>query len=110
MSTRKETVDYILEQLNPVGGVSVRKMFGEYALYVGPKVVALVCDDQLFVKPTQFGKAFLGVPVVGFAYQGAKASFLIGGELWDDGDWLCDLIRGTELEVPKPKLKKSKAT
>jgi len=25
-------------------------MFGEYALYCGDKVVALVCDDQLFVK------------------------------------------------------------
>lgn len=45
-------VDHITGQLRHVPEVSARRMFGEYALYVGPKVVALVCDNQLFVKPT----------------------------------------------------------
>ncbi len=108
MTTRQETVDFLLEQLGTVHGVSARKMFGEYALYVGPKVVALICDDQLFAKPTEAGRAMIGNPVDGFAYPGAKASFLIAGELWDDADWLCELIRKTELEVSMPKPKKPK--
>jgi DNA transformation protein and related proteins len=110
MSTRQETVDFLLEQLGAVHGISARKMFGEYALYVGPKVVALICDDQLFLKPTNAGRALIGAPVDGFAYPGAKASFLIVGEFWDDADWLCDLVRRTESEVPMPKPKKAKKT
>jgi TfoX/Sxy family transcriptional regulator of competence genes len=56
MSTTKNTVEYILEQISESGVVSARKMFGEYAIYCDGKVVALVCDDQLFVKPTKAGK------------------------------------------------------
>ena len=108
MATRQETIDFLLEQLEAIQGISARKMFGEYALYVGAKVVALVCDDQLFLKPTKAGKTFLGEPVDGFAYPGAKASFLISADTWDDADWLCDLIRKTESEVPAPKPKKPK--
>ncbi|MCK7502621.1 MAG: TfoX/Sxy family protein [Comamonadaceae bacterium] len=35
-------------------------MFGEYAIYLDGKVVALVCDNQFFVKPTDAGRALLG--------------------------------------------------
>ena len=50
MATQKNTVDYILEQIAEAGIVSAREMFGEYAIYCDGKVVALVCDDQLFCK------------------------------------------------------------
>ncbi len=42
------------------GEARARKMFGEYALYVDGKVVALVCDDHLFVKLTEPGTKFVG--------------------------------------------------
>ncbi len=35
-------------------------MFGEYALYCDQRVVALICDDQVFVKITDPGKAYVG--------------------------------------------------
>jgi TfoX/Sxy family transcriptional regulator of competence genes len=108
MSSRQETVDFILEQIAGAGAVSARKMFGEYAIYMGPKVVALVCDDQLFVKPTKDGRSFIGVPEEAPAYPGAKNSFLIAGELWDDSEWLSTLIAKTAAELPLPKLKKPK--
>ena len=60
-------------------------MFGEYDLYCGEKVVALVCDDQLFVKITTPGKALVGERYTeGFAYPGAKASILVGADALDD--------------------------
>ncbi|RYD21729.1 MAG: response regulator, partial [Spirochaetia bacterium] len=31
---------------------------GEYGLYLDGRLVALVCDDQLFVKPTVAGRAY----------------------------------------------------
>ena len=55
MATRQSTIDFLLDQLADLPGVRARKMFGEYALYLDEKVVALVCDDQLFLKPTPAG-------------------------------------------------------
>lgn len=52
MASTQRTVDYLLEQLAGAGDVSTRKMFGEYALYCEGKVVAFICDDRLFIKPT----------------------------------------------------------
>ncbi len=108
MSTSAETITYILDQLTGLPDVSARKMFGEYALYCSGKVVALVCDDQLFVKITAPGKAFVGEAYEeGEAYPGAKPSMRISEELLEDRQWLCELIQRTAaaLPVPKPKRK-----
>jgi DNA transformation protein len=80
MATKQATVDYVLEQIADAGDVSARKIFGEYALYCSGKVVALVCDDQLFIKPTTGGEAYIGKPVLAPPYDGAKPCFLISGE------------------------------
>jgi len=57
MATSKEYIDYVLECLSHIEGISARKMFGEYGIYCGDKLFALVCDDQFFLKPTEAGKA-----------------------------------------------------
>ncbi len=62
-------------------------MFGEWAIYSGRKVVALVCDDRLFVRPTDAGRAFIGEPVEVPPYPGAKAHFLIEDRI-DASRWL----------------------
>jgi TfoX/Sxy family transcriptional regulator of competence genes len=86
------------------GQITSRKMFGEYAIYCGKKVVALVCDNQLFVKPTPAGKAILGRPAEAPPYPGAKLYYLIDDRI-DDGDWLSRLIAKTAQELPAPKPK-----
>lgn len=108
MSTQAKTVDYLLDQLSAAGVVTSRKMFGEYALYCGGKVVALVCDDQLFVKPTESGRKFLQTVDEQPPYPGAKKYFQILGDQWDDADWLSELIRLTAQELPQPKPKSPK--
>src|SRR5215210_8847210 len=50
MPTEKRTVDFILAKLGHSPDFSARPMFGEYALYADGKVVALICDNQLYVK------------------------------------------------------------
>ena len=105
MSSKQATVDFILEQIATAGSVSARKMFGEYAIYCDGKVVALVCDDKLFVKPTDAGRAIAGSVENAPAYPGAKPSLLIPAETWDDADWLADLIRTTSRSLPSPKPK-----
>lgn len=86
--------------------IRFRKMFGEYAIYCDDKVVALVCDDQLFVKPTEAGRALLGDPVEAPPYNGAKPYFVI--DSIDAAECLSRLIAETARELPTPKPKKRK--
>jgi TfoX/Sxy family transcriptional regulator of competence genes len=106
MASNQGTVDFIVEQMAAAGSISGRKMFGEYALYCGAKIVALVCDDRLFVKPTSAGRVFIGKVVEAPPYPGAKPSLLISGEQIEDADWLSELIRRSAAELPEPKPKK----
>lgn len=103
MASNASTVEYILGQLRAAGEVRAKKMFGEYGLYCDEKIVALVCDDQLFVKQTPAGAAFLGDCPLGQPYPGAKPCFLISGERWDDHAWLSQLVRLTASALPVPK-------
>ena len=105
MASDQEFVDFVLDQLKGVGGITSKKMFGEYALYCEGKIVALVCDNQLFIKPTEAGRSFIGDVVEAPPYPGAKPSFLIEEQI-EDKDWLSTLVRLTEQELPKPKVKK----
>ena len=108
MSTKQATIDYILDQLTGLD-VRARKMFGEYALYCDERVVALVCDDQLYIKITSAGKKYVGRNYQeGRAYTGAKPSMLIDGELIEDREWIAGLIRLTADALPAPKQKKKK--
>ena len=109
MASGQTTVDLILEQIAAAGPVSARKMFGEYGLYCGGKLVALVCDDQLFVKPTPAGRAWASDVAEASPYPGAKPCLLVPGERWDDGDWMAGLIRVTAESLPKLQPKRHKA-
>ena len=107
MASDQRTVDFIVEQLSPLG-VSARKMFGEYGLSLDGKSIGVICDDQLFVKPTEAGRAFLGEVAEAPPYPGAKPSFVIDPDRWDDVDWLVELVRITADALPAPKPKKPK--
>jgi len=108
VSSQQKTVDYILEQSAEAGSMTARRMFGEFGLYCDGKVVAFVCDDQLFLKPTDAGRAFLGAVTEAPAYPGSKMYFLIEGDRWDDADWLAGLIKTTADALPAPKPKPAK--
>lgn len=104
MSSDLSFVEFILEQLKNVGLVTHKKMFGEYAVYLDGKITALICDNQLFIKPTVAGRAFIGDVTEAPPYPGAKNSFLIDNNL-EDGEWLSNLMRLTAAELPQPKPK-----
>lgn len=109
MATKQSTIDYIEDQLSDVPEIHSRKMFGEYALYCGDKVIALICDDKLFVKITEEGKSYVSDAYEeGIAYPGAKPSMHINDDLIEDHEWLSELIRITETNLPVPKPKKKK--
>lgn len=111
MASQQSVVDYLVEQIADAGDVSARKMFGEYGVYCEGKIVALICDDQFFVKPTQAGRAFIGEVEEAPPYEGAKPSFLVPEERWDDHKWMGELVRLTADELPllKKKVKKARS-
>jgi DNA transformation protein and related proteins len=105
MATKASTAEFLMEQLG--SGVTAKKMFGEYGLYLEGKMFAMVCDDQLFVKPTPSGRAFLGQVQEAAPYPGAKDAFVIPAERWDDAQWLAELAAITARELPNPKGKRA---
>ena len=106
MASDQGTVDYLCEQAGLGGRLSHRKMFGEYALYLDGKVVALVCDNQLFVKPTPEGKAILGKTQDLPPYPGAKPHFRLDAEI-EDRELYQRVLVQTALALPSPKPKSS---
>lgn len=108
MGSKQSTVDFIIDQISSIGAVSAKKMFGEYGIYCGEKMVGLVCDDQLFIKPTPEGRNLLGECDEAPPYPGAKPCLVIPGELWDDQEALSRLVAVTAAQLPVPKQKAAK--
>ena len=107
MASDLEFVEFVVDQIESSLDVRYRKMFGEYGVWSNDKIVVLICDNQVFVKPTEAGRAFIGDVVEAPPYPGAKNSFLIGDQI-EDGDWFSELIRISEAELPKPKPRKKR--
>jgi len=105
MATDKAFVDFVVDQIDSACDMTYRWMFGGCTLYSKGKVVALICDDQLFVKPTEAGRQFIGNVIEAPAYEGAKPSFLVQDKI-EDAEWLTQLITLTEKELPAPKPKR----
>ncbi len=106
MASDLSFVEYVCGQIGGAGNVTYRKMFGEYSVYCGGKVVGLVCDNQFFVKITAAGEAVNpGCPHVP-PYDGAKPYLLV--ENVDDRELMTRFITATWEELPLPKPKKKK--
>ena len=95
MSTQKETVEFILEKLGEPDRFAVRAMFGEYALYADGNVVALVCDDQLYVKILPSSEALADVCEQDSPYPGAKLHYVV-----EEGR-VVDMFSNASLESPE---------
>ncbi len=107
MASDQNFVDYVVEQLQPTGAILAKKMFGEYGLYADGTFFGVICDNKLFVKPTEAGREYIGNVVEAPPYPGAKNSFLIEDKM-EDSKWLSELVRITVAALPPPKPKKKK--
>ena len=107
MASKQEFVDWVIEQIGDAGEITYKHMFGEFGVYSDGKIFALICDNKLFVKPTESGRKYIGDVVEAPPYPGAKNSFLIEEGL-ENGEWLNELVRLTCRELPEPKRKQGK--
>ena len=105
MSTSKEYLQFVLEQLDGINGVTYKRMFGEYLIYVQEKPVFLVCVNCVFVKKIPGLSERMKDASEGFPYNGAKAHYLLDIENRElTADVAAILVRATP--VPKRKNKK----
>jgi TfoX/Sxy family transcriptional regulator of competence genes len=88
-----DLVQYIVEQASQAGEVTAKKMFGDYCLYCDGKVVGLICDDYLYLKPLPQLQSLLHEcdQRMQPPYDGAKPHYVISDV--DDKDYVALLVR-----------------
>jgi TfoX/Sxy family transcriptional regulator of competence genes len=106
MATQKETVEFILSKLHDRSRFSARAMFGEYALYADGKVVALVCDDRLYVKILPASQALEPLCEKGEPFRGAKPHYLVDEGQLATLDNLPAILSNIAKSLPKKRAKK----
>ncbi|MFA7302774.1 MAG: TfoX/Sxy family protein [Candidatus Paceibacterota bacterium] len=109
MATQKETIEFIIEKLRDPKRFAARAMFGEYALYADGKVVALVCDDQLYVKITPESSSLEAACEKGPPYPGARPHYIVTEEQLSQIDDLREILINISAALPEKK-KKHKRT
>lgn len=93
MASHREFVEFITEQLKEAGCIRSKPMFGEYGLYCDGVFFAVICDDQLFVKPTPQGETVFPRLSKAPPYEGAK-DYLLAEDV-DDREGLTRLVQVT---------------
>lgn len=104
MSSSADFVQYIVDQTAEAGRITARKMMGDYCLYCDGVVVGLICDNCLYIKPTDAGRELLCEVVMRRPYDGAKDYFLITDV--DNRDYLVAIVKTTVANLPVPKQKR----
>ena len=104
MASRKEYLDFVLEQLSGLDDITYRAMMGEYIIYYKGKVVGGIYDDRFLIKPTKSALALMPDAAEELPYEGAKKMLLV--ENIEDKEFLCKLLNAMVDELPAPKKKK----
>ncbi|MBR3640812.1 MAG: TfoX/Sxy family protein [Oscillibacter sp.] len=76
MASSKDYLNFVLDQLSGVEGVSHRAMMGEFVLYCRGTVVGGIYDDRLLVKNTPAARALLPDAPLEIPYPGGKPMLL----------------------------------
>ncbi len=101
MASSREYLDFILEQLSLLEGITFKQMMGEYLIYYKWKNVGGIYDDRFLVKATGSAKRLMPEARYELPYQGAKEMLLVDNV--DDREFLKDLFIEMEKELPAPK-------
>lgn len=104
MASDKEYLNFILEQLSSLDGISYRSMMGEYIIYIKDKIAGGIYDNRLLVKPVKSAISYLPHAVFETPYEGAKEMLLVSEV--DNADFLCGLFENIYDDLPVSKTKK----
>jgi TfoX/Sxy family transcriptional regulator of competence genes len=108
MASSQETADRVMAALSGAGEIRLKKMFGEYGIYLGEKFIGAIGDDELFLKITKGSRRFLDESHDAPPYPGASMYHMIPKARWGESEWLHDMTRQVADDLPMPKPKKPK--
>lgn len=103
MATSQSYINYICEQLEGIGEIRYRKMFGEYMIYVNDKPVITVCNDTAYIKKLDCIESLMKESNVGCPYEGAKEHYILD---IDEKEFSRIVVSKVEEVTPLPKKKK----
>jgi DNA transformation protein len=116
MPARSQFVEFLIDQLQPLGGVSARAMFGGWGVYLDGRMFALVAEDTLYIKADDANRAeftAFGLESFRFEMKGAvkeMSYFQPPASALDDGVRLCAWARkGVEAAARAAQRKKPAA-
>ncbi len=104
MATSKEFHDYVVESLRRVGDVSTRRMMGEYCIYYRGKLIGDICDNCLFLKPTESVLWLMPDAQRAYPYEGSK-TLMVVVEAIEDTELMRNVLNRMYEELPEPKKK-----
>ena len=104
MASSREYLDFILEQISGLNGITSKQMMGEYILYINGRIFGGIYDDRFLVKPTKSAKAMMPDADWELPYEGAKEMLLVDNV--DNREFLTELVTAMADELPAPKQKK----
>ena len=103
MASKKEYLDFILEQLSDLDEIGYRSMMGEYILYYRGKVVGGIYDNRFLVKPVKSAVALMPNAEMELPYEGAKEMLLVDDV--ENKEFLRKLLEAMYEDLPAPKKK-----
>jgi len=104
MATSKEFHDYVLASLGKVGDVFTRKMMGEYCIYYRQKLIGDICDNCLFLKPTESVLRLMPDAERAYPYEGSKTLMVVVDDV-ENTELMAEVLNGMYGELPEPKKK-----
>lgn len=105
MTTTKDFTQYIVDNAHSTK-VRVRSMFGEFALYYEDKVVALICNNTLYVKISESNKKLLDQNKIGPAYPKSKNFYILTEEQIETPKFLQTVFKNISTSLPAKKVSK----
>ena len=104
MTSSKEYLEYIMEQLSDLDDISYRAMMGEYIIYYREKIVGGIYDDRFLIKPVKTAMEMMPDADMELPYEGAKEMLLV--EDVEDMEFLKELFEAMYGELPARKKRK----
>ena len=101
MTSSKEYLEYILDQLSDLDEISYRAMMGEYIIYYQGKIIGGIYDDRFLVKPVKSAISLMPNTNMELPYEGAKEMLLV--EDVENKAFLKELFEAMYEELPAPR-------
>lgn len=108
MAVSKEFHDHILENLQKAGEVTTRAMMGGYCVYFRGKLVGDICNNCLFLKPTEGALRMLPDAERGYPYEGSRTKMIVVDDV-ENTELMSKVLQAMYEELPAPKPKKGKS-